>query len=382
MKPMADSTRLELRSRDRFKTVREAELMSNRRLPRILFDAIIGGSGQSLTLRENTRAFDDVLLRPRSAMTYPKYELATKVLATEVSLPVLIAPTSMSRLIHPQGELAIARGAAASGTVCIIGWAASRTIEEIAGATTGPLWQTVAWRMGREGAEAIMDRASRAGYKALVVTIDLQTTTPPKIPRVNLTSMVQFAPQVVVRPRWLLNFIRDGMDTSKAVLPRPGVPTRWISPTWDDLAWIREQWRGGLVIKGVLSGEDARRAVHIGADAIVVSNHGGKGVDGVPATLRLLPEVVSAVGDQAEILMDGGIRRGSDVIKALALGAKAVLIGRPYLFGLAVGGAAGVHQVFEIFRAEMEETLINLGCSSVQDLDSSYLRLLPSWSIP
>jgi isopentenyl diphosphate isomerase/L-lactate dehydrogenase-like FMN-dependent dehydrogenase len=292
-------------------------------------------------------------------------------------MPVLLAPTSMMRLIRPEGELAIVRAMAGSGTICTIGWGAGYTIEDIAAAASSPLWQNLIWKMGREGAEDMIERVSRAGYRALVVTIDLAIGRSPKVPAVNLTTALQYGPQVVVRPRWLWNFMRDGMDTSKAAVPRTGVPSRFVTPTWDDLAWLRERWRGGLVIKGVLSGDDARRAVEVGADAIIVSNHGGKGVDDVAATLRLLPEIVAAVNGQAEVLMDGGIRTGSDVVKALALGARAVLIGRPYLYGLAVGGSAGVQQVLEVFRAEIGDMLTLLGCPSVRDLDSSYLRLLP-----
>jgi len=287
----------------------------------------------------------------------------------------------MIRLIHSEGELAVARAVAAAGSVCVVGWAAGYTIEEIAAAGSGPLWQNISWRMGREGAEAVMDRASRAGYKALVVTVDLAISSGPRIPRVNPKTAVQLAPQVIVRPRWLLDFVRDGIDTAKASQPRPGVPSRWVTPTWDDLAWIRQNWRGGLVIKGVLSEDDARRALNVGADAIVVSNHGGKGVEGVPATLRLLPGIVAAVNRQAEVLLDGGIRRGSDVVKALALGANAVLIGRAFLFGLAVGGAAGVYQVLEVFRIEIEETLAKLGCQCVRDVNPDYVWPIPEWSL-
>jgi pre-mycofactocin synthase len=372
---------LDLRPRNQFATIADAERLAQRRLPRVLFDAIISGSGRSVTLRANRSAFDDVLLRPRAAVTHPQYHLGTTVAGTNLSLPVITAPTSMSRLIHPEGELGVARGVSASQSACVIGWVAGYGIEEIAAVSSGPLWQNVIWRMGREGVEDVIERSTRAGYKALVATIDL-TISPgaPQIPPVNLKTAIRFGPQVLTRPGWLLNFIRDGMDTTKGALPRAGVRGRWVSPAWADLAWIRENWSGGFVIKGVLSGEDARRALDVGADAIVVSNHGGKGVDGVPATLRLLPEIVAAVNGQCEVLIDGGIRQGSDVIKALAMGAKAVLIGRPYLFGLAIAGAAGVHRVLEVFRTEIEQQLAMLGCASVKDLDASYVRVPKDWS--
>jgi isopentenyl diphosphate isomerase/L-lactate dehydrogenase-like FMN-dependent dehydrogenase len=361
--------------RDQFDSVGEAEQAAARRLPSALFRAIEQGSGAGETLRANRAAFSQVTLSPHVAVRSGDYAVDTRVLDVNLALPVLIAPTAMSRIVHPEGELGLARGAGASGTIFTAGWGAGYTVDEIANTATTPLWQNVIWCRGREGAAAVIERAKSAGYHALVATVDLAVghRRGPTLPPVGLRTAVQFAPDLIRKPKWLWGFVKDGMDLTKASVPRPGEPNRWVAPSWDELRWIRDNWGGKLVIKGVLRPQDAEEAVRVGADAIVVSNHGGKGVDGVPAALQPLPEIVAAVDGRIDVLMDGGIRTGMDVIKALCLGARAVLVGRPCLYGLAVAGGHGVHQVLEILRSEVQEGLTMLGCKSVQDLGMEYI---------
>jgi len=304
--------------------------------------------------------------------------------------------------VHPDGEIAVAREAAAAGTVSIVSTAAGTSLEDVAegsraGSAAGDanrLWFQLYFMNGRTGAEILVERAERAGYGALVVTIDSaivgnrerDTRNNVQLPLgVDAANAWRFGPQLAMRPRWTYGFVRDGMRLDLPNTLRVGAadtanPKREAAnamltapPTWADLEWIRRRWTGPLLVKGLLTAEDARRAVDIGADAVVVSNHGGRQLDGAPATLRALPEVVDAVGGQVEVLVDGGVQRGSDVVKALALGARAVLIGRAYLFGLAVGGTAGVTRVFELLRADLNRTMRLLGCPSVAELDRTWV---------
>jgi isopentenyl diphosphate isomerase/L-lactate dehydrogenase-like FMN-dependent dehydrogenase len=267
------------------------------------------------------------------------------------------------------------------------------SIEEVRDAASGPLWFQLYFLGGRAGAEVLIDRAARAGYRALVVTVDTQVVGVrerdvrnglTKGPNVDARNIVQFAPQVVRRPRWLVNFVRDGMAIELANARELGPGGRAMRPdqaaaalvaeppTWADLEWIRRQWNGPLVIKGLLTGDDARRALDGGADGVVVSNHGGRQLDGAPATLRALPEIVGAVGSQLEVLIDGGVRRGSDVIRALALGARAVMVGRPYVYSLGARGERGVDALLTLFRDELLNAMGLMGCHSIHDLDRSW----------
>jgi isopentenyl diphosphate isomerase/L-lactate dehydrogenase-like FMN-dependent dehydrogenase len=333
-----------------------------------------------------------------------KPDLRTTVVGTPVEFPVLCAPCGFVRVVHPDGEIAVAREAAAAGTVSIVSTAAGTSLEDVAegsreGRPAGDanrLWFQLYFMNGRTGAEILVERAERAGYGALVVTIDSaivgnrerDTRNGVVLPlRVDVRMATHFAPQVLARPAWLGRFVRDGMplDFPNALLLGPGgtplpkdeAPKAVLSrpPTWADIGWIRERWPGPLVVKGLVTGDDARRAVDAGADAVVVSNHGGRQLDGAPATLRALPEVVAAVGGDAEVLVDGGVRRGADVVKAIALGARAVLVGRAYLYGLAARGGAGVADVLRILRTDMDRTLRLLGCPSVKDLDRSWIEV-------
>jgi len=372
-------------TRDWFESVAEAQRRAKRRLPPSVYSALIAGAEQGATLDDNLAAFRELGLVPRVATGGGRRGLATTVLGQEISLPAIISPTGV-QAVHPDGEVGVARAAASAGTAIGVGSFASKPIEEVAAANPNCFFQMY-WMGTPERMVQLMDRARAAGARGLIVTLDWtfahrRDWGSPAIPeRLDARVMLRFAPQALRRPRWLLSFLRAGgpPDLSVPNLALPGGPApaffgaygEWMAtplPSWDDIAWMREQWGGPFMVKGIAHPDDARQAVAIGATAISVSNHGGNNLDGTPASIRLLPAVVEAVGDEVEVLLDGGIRRGSDVVKAIALGARAVLIGRAYLWGMAAAGEAGVSNVLEIIRAGIEETLAGLGRSSIHEL--------------
>ena len=359
-----------------------------------MFDYVDGGAEYEVTLRANCRAFDAIAFRPRHAVGLPEGDLRTTVLGSDLAFPALLAPVGYSRLMHPDGECGAARAAGAAGTAYILSTISGHSLEKVKAASAGPVWYQLYLVGGRAVAEAALERARVAGCSALVVTIDTPVAGMRERDLRNgmtellsgsLLAKIPFLPQLFAHPRWLTSFLLDGgvPRLENVVIPGEGpmrlmdVPTALAhaAVAWEDVRWLRELWRGPLVIKGVLTGDDARRAVDEGAPAVVVSNHGGRQLDGVPASLSVLPEVVAAVNGRAEVLMDGGIRRGSDIIKALCLGARAVLTGRAYTYGLAAAGEAGVARALAILRADMERTLQLLGCASVTQLDRSFLAL-------
>ena len=372
--------------------------IAQKRVPRVVFDYLDGGAEGEVTLRENCRAFEDVTFRPRQAVAFPKTDLRTTVLGHELALPFMLAPVGYSRLMHPGGEVVAAKAAGAAGTGYILSTISGHKLENVKAATSGPAWYQLYLVGGREAAEGAMERARNAGFSALVITVDTAVAgMRERDPRNGLKELmsgsvfakIPFLPQIVSRPGWLMAFLRDGMvpDLQNVVIPGEG-PMPMIdvaaslalsAVTWADLKWIRENWKGPIVVKGVLIAEDARRAVDEGAAAVVVSNHGARQLDQVSATIRALPEIVTAVGGQTEVLMDGGVRRGSDVVKALCLGARAVLIGRAYAYGLAAAGEAGVARAIKILRDDVERTLRLLGCGSVAELNGSYVEFPSEW---
>ena len=372
--------------------IEDLRRMARRRVPSVVFDYIDGGADGEVTLRENCRAFDRVTFRPRHAVALPACDLRTKVLGAELSLPAMLAPVGYSRLMHPTGEPAAARAAGAAGTGYILSTLSGHKLEDVRAASQGPVWYQLYLVGGREVAEASIARARAAGFSALVVTIDTAVSGLRERDLRNgmielmsgsVFAKIPFLPQLLSHPGWLVSFLADGgvprlpnvVFPGSGPLPMTDVGAALASSTvtWEDLRWLRESWPGSIVVKGVLTGEDAKRAVDEGAAAVVVSNHGGRQLDGVPATLEALPEVVAAVNSQVEVLMDGGIRRGSDIIKAVCLGARAVLMGRAYAYGLAAAGEAGVTRALQILRSDMERTLKLLGCTSVAKLDRSYV---------
>jgi L-lactate dehydrogenase (cytochrome) len=381
------------------KVVNIADLrrLAQRRLPRPVFDYLDGGAEDEITLRENMRAFQDIRFRPRGAVAIKKCDLGVRVLGQELSFPAMLAPIGYSRLMHPGGEVSAAKVAGEAGTAYILSTISGHKLEAVKAATKGPAWYQLYLLGGREAAEAGIDRARVAGYSALVITVDTAVAgMRERDPRngmkqllgKSLFSKLPYLLGILAHPRWLAAFLVDGGMPRLENIVAPGQgPMKLVdvtaaladaTVTWNDLQWIRKVWTGPIVVKGILVAEDAKRAVDEGAAAVVVSNHGGRQLDSVSATIRALSEVVSAVHGRAEVLMDGGIRRGSDIVKAICLGARAVLVGRAYAYGLAAAGEAGVASALAILRADVERTLRLLGCPSVTALDRSYVELSDS----
>ena len=381
-----------------FESVAEARRRAKRHLPRSVYLALEAGSERGLTLADNVAAFGELGIGPpRAADRAASRSQATSVLGVDISLPVIVSPTGV-QAVHPEGEVAVARGAAQAGTAIGLSTFASVPVEDVVAANPDTFVQLF-WIGGRDAIAARVDRAKQAGAKALIVTLDWSFATArdsgsPAIPeRMDLRAIMRFAPEGVLRPRYVLSWLRHGglpPLTIPNMVPRGepapaffGVYGQWMQtppPSWADLSWLREQWDGPFMVKGIMRPEDARRAAGIGATAISVSNHGGNDLDSTPASIRALPGVVDAVGGQVEVLLDGGIRRGSDVVKALALGARAVLIGRPYLWGLAASGSAGVTNVFEVLRGGIDSALLGLGHSAIGDLSRDDLVIPPDFS--
>ena len=370
---------------------------AKKRLPRVVFDYIDGGADTEWTMRENARIFDDVILRPRSAVATASVDLRTTVLGEHLELPFLLAPVGSSRLFYPRGEEAAARAAGEAGTIYTLSTLAGCPVAGVKAATRGPVWYQLYLIGGRDVAMGGIERAKKAGCSALVVTVDTPVAgNRERDVRNGTKELVSGAPftmfpytfQFLARPRWLTAFLLDGglMKFPNVVLkdgPMPyadvGAALEQSMVSWDDFRWIREAWQGPIVVKGVHTADDARRAIDQGAEAMVVSNHGGRQLDGVAPTLRVLPEVLAAVNGQAEVLLDGGIRRGSDVVKALCLGAKAVLIGRAYAYGLGAAGWEGVSRTIDILRSGIVRTMKLLGSASVRDLDRSFVQMPAEW---
>ena len=371
---------------------------AKRRLPRIVFEYIDGGAEGERTLRANCRAFEEVTFRPRCAVATPARDLRVSVLGRSLSMPLILAPVGSSRLMYPRGEEAAARAAGEADILYTLSTLSGCRLEHVAAASGGAVWYQLYLIGGRECALGGIERARKAGFSALVVTIDTPVAGfrerdirngAKELLSGNIGAMLPFVNQLVVRPRWLAAFLADGglMKFENVVIPEKG-PMLYADVTaaleqsvvtWNDLTWIRQAWNGPIVIKGIHTGDDARRAVDAGADALVVSNHGGRQLDGVAPSLQTLPEVVESVGDQIEVLLDGGIRRGSDIVKALCLGARAVMVGRAYAYGLGAAGGAGVARAIEILRADLVRTLKLLGCASVADLDRSFIDVPMDW---
>jgi isopentenyl diphosphate isomerase/L-lactate dehydrogenase-like FMN-dependent dehydrogenase len=369
-----------------------------RRVPKVIFDYLDGGAENEITLRENCRAFDQVEFRPRQAVFFPECDTKARVLDFELSFPAILAPVGYSRMMHPGGEVAAAAAAGAAGTAFTLSTISGHKLEAVRAASTGPVWYQLYLVGGRAVAEAALERARTAGFSALVVTVDtpvagMRERDPhngmKQLLGGSVLSKIPFLPQFLSHPGWLASFLMDGGVPSleNIVIPGKGpMPLMDVGAalagavvTWEDMRWLREAWKGPILVKGILTAEDAKRAIDAGAAAVIVSNHGGRQLDCVAASLRALPEVVSAVGEQTTVLMDGGVRRGADIVKAICLGARAVLIGRGYAYGLAAAGRAGVARALEILRDDFERTIRLLGCPSVPALNSSFVRIPRDW---
>jgi len=372
--------------------IEDLRRLARRRVPKSVFDYLDGGAGGEVTLEENCRAFREVTFRPRNGVAVYRSKTSVRVLGHEISFPAILAPVSYIRLMHPDGEASVARAAGQAGTIYTLPTISGHKLEEVKAAATGPLWYQLYLLGGREAAEGSIDRARRAGYSALVLTLDTPLAgNRERDPRNGMKELLgpallakaRFLPNILAHPRWLAGFLLDGgvPKLQNVVVPGKGPmemtdvgsALAHAGASWEDLRWIRELWPGPIVAKGILTGDDARRAVDAGAAAVVVSNHGGRQLDCVSSGLHALPEVVKAVGNQVEVLMDGGVRRGSDIAKAICRGARAVLIGRAYGYGLAAAGEAGVTRAIQMLKSDLDLTLTLLGCPSIDALDESYL---------
>ena len=368
-----------------FETVAIAQERAKKRLPSSVYSALLAGSEKGLSYRDNLEAFDELGFAPHVAGLHAERELATTVMGQQVSMPVLISPTGV-QAVHPEGEVAIARAAAARGVAMGLSSFASRSVEDVCAANEQVFLQLY-WSGGRDVMVQRMERAKAAGAKGIIVTLDWSFANgrdwgSPWIPeKIGFKEAAKLAPQTLLRPGWLWSFARKlhfpDLGAPNMAAPGEKPPTffgayyEWMQtapPSWEDLAWLRAQWDGPFMVKGVCRVDDAKRVVDAGATALSVSNHGGNNLDGTPAPIRALPAVAEAVGQDIEVLLDGGIRRGADVVKALAMGAKAVMIGRAYLWGLAANGQAGVENVLDVLRGGIESSLLGLGRSSVHEL--------------
>ncbi|HZU49995.1 MAG TPA: pre-mycofactocin synthase MftD [Mycobacterium sp.] len=382
-----------------FETVAIAQQRAKRRLPRSVYSSLIAASEKGVTVSDNVEAFSELGFAPHVVGAAGKRDLSTTVMGQQISLPVVISPTGV-QAVHPDGEVAVARAAAARGTAMGLSSFASKPIEEVIAANDKLFFQ-VYWLGGRDAIAERVERARQAGAVGLIVTTDWTFSHgrdwgSPKIPEdMNLRTMLRLSPEALTRPAWLWKYAKT-MRPPNLRVPNQGKPGEpgppffaaygeWMAtppPTWADIAWLRELWGGPFMLKGVIRVDDAKKAADIGVSAISVSNHGGNNLDGTPATIRALPGIAEAVGDQIEVLLDGGIRRGSDVVKALALGARAVMIGRAYLWGLAAAGQPGVENVLDILRSGIDCALMGLGHASVHDLGPDDVVVPPGFSRP
>ena len=366
-------------------TVAEAQRLARKRLPPSVYSALLAGSEKGVSYDDNTSAFGELGFAPHVAGLSGKRDQTTTVLGQQIAFPVVISPTGV-QAVHPDGEVAVARAAAARGTAIGLSAFAGKPLKDVVAANPQTFFQMY-WMGSKDAMARRIDYAREAGAKALIATLDWSFSYgrdwgSPAIPeQLDLKAVARFAPEVLARPRWLWNFVtsRSLPDLTTPNLAEPGqdAPTffgaygEWMQtppPSWDDVRWLREQWDGPFLLKGICRVDDARRAVDAGVTALSVSNHGGNNLDATPAPIRALPAIADAVGDQVEVLLDGGVRRGSDVVKALALGARAVMIGRAYLWGLAAGGQGGVENVLDILSRGVDSALLGLGRSSVHDL--------------
>ena len=367
--------------------------LARARLPNAIFDYLDGGAEDEWTLRENERVFSDYIFRPRHGVHVPKPDLCVTVMGAKLAMPAFVAPIGYSRLIHPEGEMGAVRAAGRFGIAFAMSTISGYALEEIASAATAPVFLQIYLLAGRAAGEKTLDRAAAAGYKGLFLTVDtpvagmrerdLRNGTR-ELMGPSLVAKLPYIADVLAHPGWLMGYLSGGkMKTLPNVVMPDGAqfPLTDVAKaletsvvTWDDLKWIRAQWKGPIAIKGILTGDDASRARDLGATAVVVSNHGGRQLDPVASGMEALPEVVAAVGNDIEVLMDGGIRRGADIVKAMALGAKAVMLGRGYAYGMAAAGEKGIDRALEIFQADLMRTLRLLGCKSVAELNSSYIQ--------
>lgn len=377
-------------------SVDDAQELARRRLPASLYQYLVGGAANAKTQDFNLEAFDNTTFNTHVAVYNNPIVLETTLLGHKLSMPILTAPAGNIRMLHKDGEAGVAGVAADAGIISCHSSAGGHSVEQIGAAAKGhPFFFQLYFIGDRDTIEFAIERAKKAGCAAIIVTVD----TPGYVARERpfserrsmvagsgLSHMIKFLPQLITKPAWGWDYVRDGMQLdcpmgmtragrkmdmyeAIAAVLNPSSPV----PAWSDIGWIKAAFGGPVIIKGIQNPRDARRAVDVGASAIVVSNHGGMSVDGTPATMRTLPAVLDAVGNEIEVLLDGGVRRGSDVVKAVALGARAVLIGHAYLYAHAAGGSSAVRHQLELFRGQIDQTLRYVGCPSIAELNREFL---------
>jgi len=379
---------------DKALNIDDLRTVARHRLPRMVFDALDGGADDERSLRANRLAYDSITFRPRALVDVSERDQSTTVFGETISMPVMLSPTGSGRLACPGAELLLARESGKAGTIYAHGSVASYSAEDVAAASDGSLWYQLYLPPDRLKARKLIERVQAAGYRALVLTIDTPVRGNRERDARNQFSLpYTISPHLIAqgmsRPAWSAQFLR-----ANARLPRWGksagtprksskpaqlslrevesslIAARWPA-TWEDVEFVREVWQGPLLLKGIMRPDECDRIVSMGVDGIVVSNHGGRQLDGVPATIAVLPEIVDAVDKRAEVFVDGGIRRGTDVVKALALGARACFVGRPYIYALAAGRGPGLVKMFEMFRTEIDRAMALLGCQTIADIDRS-----------
>ncbi|KGG13623.1 MULTISPECIES: alpha-hydroxy acid oxidase [Prochlorococcus] len=377
--------------------ISDLRLLAKNRLPQMVFDYIDSGADREQTLSQNCSAYKEILFRPRCAVAIPSCDLSISIFNQNFELPFILAPVGSSRMFYPKGEVVAAREAGIAGTGYSLSTLSGCRLEEVKAATNFPAWYQLYLLGGRDVALKTIQRAKDAGFSAIIVTIDtpvsglrerdLRNGTK-ELLSMNPVKMLPHISQMLVKPCWLTQWFSDGglMNFPNVELESGPMGYTEIAPaleesvvTWEDLSWIREAWGGKIIVKGVHIGDDARKAIDLGVDAIVVSNHGARQLDGVAPTIRSLPEIIKASNGEIDVLLDGGIRRGSDIVKALCLGAKGVLVGRAYAYGLAAAGGAGVARAIEILKTDILRTMKLLGCDSVQKLDRSFVKVPEHW---
>ncbi|WP_232794297.1 MULTISPECIES: alpha-hydroxy acid oxidase [Pseudofrankia] len=362
--------------------------LARRRLPRAVFDALEGGAGDEVSLRRNRAAFDRIEFRPRPLADVAKRDLSTTVFGERLSMPIMLAPTGASRLARSAAEIAVARAAARADVVYMQSTVAAFPLEDVAASSTGSLWYQLYLPPDRAELGDLVRRIAAAGYRALAITIDTSILGNRERDTRNRLMSRPPRPGIVLqgasKPAWTADFLRGKADYLRGRLgaarsdgpsqlsldqTRKTITAASDCVTWEDVERVRSLWKGPLIIKGLMRGDECDRFVELGVDGVVVSNHGGRQLDGVPATIDILPEVVDAAAGRLTVFLDGGVRRGNDAAKALALGAAGVFVGRPYLYGLAAGGEAGVVRMIELLREELDRAMALLGAATVADLD-------------
>ncbi|WP_262246716.1 alpha-hydroxy acid oxidase [Parapedobacter soli] len=384
-------------------SVEDARYFAKKRVPAGIYQMFEAGSGSNVTAEDNVKAFEAVRFRPRNAVFHPEYDISTTVLGHKISMPAIVSSVGFLATGHIDGEAGVARAAGKAGTIQFVSGVTGTPIEKIMEAATGPVFYQLYYIGGRDASAPIIERVKKAGVSGLILTVDTPTIARPRdlpytmrrsVPyTVNFKEAIKFIPQIWNKPAWTWDFIKAGLPEPEVSMGlRPDGTAMSLfegiaeiykeTPKWEDIPWVRKHWDGPLIIKGILTAADAKRAVEMGADAIVVSNHGGNVLDGSVSTLPVLTEIVEAVGDKIEVLVDSGVRRGTDVLKAVALGAKAVLLGRAYLYPLLAAGEQGVSHILDLFHQQIYEGLAFLGAQSIDDLDPSYVELPAHWRQP